>query len=343
VEAAARAAMEGGDGTDALGSDLASYGFLGGGKVDMQLVNEAETIKLMAEGKLMLPETAVATEVATLSGQAGKQTLAFRNVKPGTFAGRGFHAIPGVVELVIADSPAVTTLPGVIALMPSLHRLVVPRNGLAELPAGVGKLASLELLDCGHNALTELPAAVGNLLELQTLLVGANRLTALPGALEALQWLTELDLSANLLTQLPPVVCEFAALQTLNLAGNMLAALPLTLGAVATQLDVLDISRNRFAELPSALLARGLPRRELCATDNKLETLDPAILGLGGLQTLRLSRNSLANLGLTPTDITTHLGALERVALAGNLLGPDDPIVEALRAVCEGNGGMLRL
>lgn len=208
-----------------------------------------------------------------------------------------------------------------------------------------------------------------------------NRLR-LPRHPTACQWLVELDLTANMLSELPSVVSDLAGLRTLKLGGNLLRELPHSLGqhydaASDDGLDVLDISRNRFQKLPAELFARGcphrpcrpppgappvhlpvrifevsprvlrLPREELNATDNKIDAVCSEILGLSTLTTLRLSRNLLsANLGLgaeAAASIKTQLACLQRVALSGNLLGPSDPVVEAMRAVCDANGGLLRL
>lgn len=146
-EEIARAAMAGRGGDESLG-ELAQFGYLGGGKINTQLINEAETNKLINAGKLTATETAAAVEVGTVSGRPGKQKITFRNVQPSTFTGRGFHTTPGVVALEISECAKLADLPGVIALMPNLRTLEVMKNRLEELPAGVGKLSKLELLDC---------------------------------------------------------------------------------------------------------------------------------------------------------------------------------------------------
>eukprot|EP01052_Picozoa_sp_SAG31_P026343 SAG31_NODE_2381_length_5829_cov_4.002967_3_plen_945_part_00 len=339
-------------GDGALGQ-VASFGFLGGGKVSNKLINEAATNQLIATGKLKHNNTTAATEVGTLSGPIGKQTLTFRNVQPKTFDGRGFHTTQGVAVLEICECENLRELPGVIALMPDLRGLDVQKNKLENLPAGVGKLNKLDFLDCSHNALSELPTALGNLLEMQTLRAAGNKLTSLPATLEACQWLTELDLTANLLVELPSVVADLGGLRVLKVAGNLLKELPQNLGQQyldtdADGLDILDISRNRFRQLPKTLLARGLPRDELSATDNHIDALCEEFFCLKTLRTLRLSRNQLTTgLGLSNLDddfsIQIRLPQLQRVALSGNMIGPDDVVVDVFRRLCEKNGGFLRL
>ena len=124
-----------------------------------------------------------------------------------------------------------------------------------------------------------------------------------------------LDMSGNRLPAFPAAaLVALPNLWSLRLADNRIDALPAKLEHPALRL--LDLSRNRLAELPAGSLSGFTGLRRLHLSANALAALPgDAFTDLGSLRALRLDGNGLAAL---PAELFAGLGALEELHLHGN-------------------------
>ena len=108
---------------------------------------------------------------------------------------------------------------------------------------------------------------------------------------------TSLNLNARselpVIKELPPEISQLPELITLTLKGNALTGLPDTVSTLH-KLSRLDLSRNRFSELPAAL--EGLPLQVLIADYDSIEALPQWIGTLSRLQSASFANNRLTTL-----------------------------------------------
>lgn len=187
---------------------------------------------------------------------------------------------------------SVTALPESLRSTP-LRQLLLGANALTAIPPTVFTLTTLKSLDLSENALAGLGESVARLPCLTELVLDANPLGALPAQLGALQTLQRLSVSATGLAELPDIFGGLTALRSLVARDNALSALPPSLAK--TSLETLDLTRNRFTEVP-ALLQR-LPELRAVSFDRNALAAVPEWLGaLTTLEELYLSSNAFARL-----------------------------------------------
>ncbi|XP_005994937.1 leucine-rich repeat-containing protein 58 [Latimeria chalumnae] len=140
----------------------------------------------------------------------------------------------------------------------------------------------------------------------QRLLLSHNRLTYLPGSVALFRNLQLLDVSNNGLAFLCEEVLRLTRLRTLLAKNNQLTefSLPKDFGHMG--LEVVNLSGNRFEEMPSQLLElHGL--RSLSLGGNRLKTIPPEIENLTSLELLYLGGNHI-------TSIPPELANLPRLS-----------------------------
>ena len=84
------------------------------------------------------------------------------------------------------------------------------------------------------------------------------------------------------------------------------------------KLIFLDLSKNSFHSLPSAVLKNLFSLKSLCISQSHIETIEPhAFIGLNSLETLDLKENEILSL---PSDILRHMKCLINLHLDSNTL-----------------------
>ena len=84
------------------------------------------------------------------------------------------------------------------------------------------------------------------------------------------------------------------------------------------KLIFLDLSKNSFNNLPSAVFKNLFSLKSLCISENLIETIEPnAFIGLNSLETLDLKENKILSL---PDDILMHMECLINLHLGSNTL-----------------------
>uniref|UniRef100_H3B2D6 Leucine rich repeat containing 58 n=1 Tax=Latimeria chalumnae TaxID=7897 RepID=H3B2D6_LATCH len=129
----------------------------------------------------------------------------------------------------------------------------------------------------------------------QRLLLSHNRLTYLPGSVALFRNLQLLDVSNNGLAFLCEEVLRLTRLRTLLAKNNQLTefSLPKDFGHMG--LEVVNLSGNRFEEMPSQLLElHGL--RSLSLGGNRLKTIPPEIENLTSIHILQPRRSRIQSL-----------------------------------------------
>lgn len=177
-----------------------------------------------------------------------------------------------------------------------LRNLDVSQNKLKTLPSFLGLFANLRQLHVSCNELNSLPDEIGLLGNLEILDVSSNQLTSVPHTLAELTSLTTLTLSRNRLTEFPIAVCHLPALASINLSANTIQSLP-------DEAKLLSVS-------------------ELNLNQNRLSSLNPALVYCANLRTLRVEENCLSKDAFTADFLMNSKVSL--IAYAGNLLQEKD-------------------
>ncbi len=237
-----------------------------------------------------------------------------------------------------------------LAGLTSIFHLRLSGNAIADITPLAG-LADMRLLFLSHNGITDIAALAGmtylgtldiaeNSVEniepladkthLATLVLADNSITdiaPLSGMFESRRHLAWpwLDLSGNLIGDLTPL-SAMTELRTLNLARNEVS--DLTPLAALTELRTLNLARNQFSDLTP--LAGLINLRELDLSDNLFSDLSfLATLGsnpyFGGFRTLKLARNSVADLSALE-ELGRHRPDLRELDLSGNAIRNIEPI-----------------
>jgi hypothetical protein len=141
-------------------------------------------------------------------------------------------------------------------LSDTLEILDLTGNALSSLPGDLPRLTSLHTIFCSDNQFTELPEVLGQCTQLSMVGFKANRIRKVSGASlpPKLRWLILTD---NEVEALPPEIGNCAQLQKLMLAGNQLRTLPVELAA-CSRLELIRLAANRLPELP--VWVASLPR-----------------------------------------------------------------------------------
>ena len=181
-----------------------------------------------------------------------------------------------------------------------LYNLYLNRNPLETVTSGAfDNLARLELLDLGFGELESIPAGIfDNNLELRTVRLNNNMLSELPaGLFDNNPKLYRVYLEYNMLSELPVGLFDNnPTLHDLILNDNQLTDLPADLlhkiveEHAVSGLWVIDLSNNRFTELPDGFFDGREQLRELYLSNNRL-TNPPDFTDSIRLEVLNLQGN----------------------------------------------------
>jgi len=160
--------------------------------------------------------------------------------------------------------------------------------------------------------LTELPGAIGQCVHITKLEISLNpKLCSLPSAMQSLQSLRICFAMGCSFQVIPEVIGTLGSLYMLSFKSNKLEHIE----ALAPSIEWLILTDNKLTRLPDKL---PLGLRKMMLTNNRLQSLPPAILACKDLELIRLADNQLASL---PEGFLS-MPKLSWLALAGN------PIVE---------------
>uniref|UniRef100_A0AAG5DG66 Uncharacterized protein n=1 Tax=Anopheles atroparvus TaxID=41427 RepID=A0AAG5DG66_ANOAO len=254
-------------------------------------------------------------------------------------------ALPKTIQTLQIGMNQLRSLNGSIRHLDELKMLFISENNLTtlegELPHGSPALIMINAQD---NQLEHLPTEVRYLKNLDSLNVIGNRLRSLDGLLGRATHLTKLTAQHNQIGELRrDEFLEAERLEEINLAGNWLTHLngsllsckglinanfsenrlrEFSLQEVAglRKLRMLDLSHNRIEVLTGRmenLIDSGLIINELRLNNNRLQSLDGALMGLNNLRVLNVAHNQLQT--ITPNDLI-GMEELERLDLSFNQL-----------------------
>uniref|UniRef100_A0A182QSH9 Uncharacterized protein n=1 Tax=Anopheles farauti TaxID=69004 RepID=A0A182QSH9_9DIPT len=254
-------------------------------------------------------------------------------------------ALPKTIHSLQLGMNQLRTLNGSIRHLDELKMLFISENNLTslagELPLGSPNLI---MITAEGNRLEQLPAELRYLKNLDNLCVANNRLRSLDGLLARATHLTKLFAHHNQISELRrDEFLEAERLEELSLAGNWLVHLngsllnckglinanfsenrlkEFSLQEVAglRKIRILDLSHNRIEVLSGRMenmIDSGLIIAELRLNNNRLRSLDGALMGLNNLRVLNVAHNQLQT--ITPNDLI-GMEELERLDLSFNQL-----------------------
>ncbi|KFB47158.1 hypothetical protein ZHAS_00015089 [Anopheles sinensis] len=257
-------------------------------------------------------------------------------------------ALPKTIQNLQIGMNQLRTLNGSIRHLDELKMLLISNNNITtlegELPRGPNGNSNLILINVEDNQLEHLPSEMRYLKVLDFLNVIGNRLRSLDGLLGRATHLTklnaqhnqieelrreefleaerleEINLAGNWLTHLNGSLLSCKGLINANFSGNRLKEFSLQEVAGLRKLRMLDLSHNRIEVLTGRmenLIDSGLIISELRLNDNRLQSLDGALMGLNNLRVLNVAHNQLQT--ITPNDLI-GMEELERLDLSFNQL-----------------------
>lgn len=215
-----------------------------------------------------------------------------------------------------------TTLAGELPLgSPNLVMITAQNNQLEQLPAELRFLKNLDNLCVPGNRLRSLDGLLARATHLTKLLAQDNQISELrrDEFMEA-ERLEELNLAGNWLTHLNGSLLNCKGLINANFSENRLQEFSLKEVAGLRKLRLLDLSHNRIEVLSGRMenmIDSGLIISELRLNNNRLRSLDGALMGLNNLRILNVAHNELQT--ITPNDLI-GMEELERLDLSFNQL-----------------------
>ncbi|KAF8563314.1 hypothetical protein P879_10978 [Paragonimus westermani] len=178
---------------------------------------------------------------------------------------------------------------------------------LSKLPEEVKHLTKIRSLDLSDNRLELIKSWISNFKTLKVLNVDDNKIIYFPPEICSLIKLETLSANRNHLTSiiLPGTVVNFGALQNLrfvHLKDNQLTDFPVEFCCAAIPINVIDLSGNRIAVVPSCVSE--LQAIEINLSRNSIAVIANTIAKCPRLKVLRLECNQLT-LQSFPTDLFT--------------------------------------
>jgi len=155
--------------------------------------------------------------------------------------------------------------------------LLLYANKIKKVPPSIGALKNLTVLNVFNNAIgLSLPEEIGTLTELTEVNLAANKLAMLKDAHFA-SWskVTVLNINDNNLGAIGSLA-PLVALEELRLYANQLTAMPV-LGSALPDLKVLEIHKNRIAEIDDDYFAATPALERLSIWGNQLTTLPSSL------------------------------------------------------------------
>ena len=197
----------------------------------------------------------------------------------------------------------------------ALNILNLENNKLTEMPQVIFQVAkTLQKLNLTRNEISEIPAAIEELTQLTFFSARHNNLSSIPESFGKLTGLTELRLSNNKISSLPDIFADFSVLSVLDLSFNELEELPVSIGKLAC-LSVLDVNNNKIKSLqPELFLDENFCVQELILHHNELTELPIEMWEIDTILELNASANQISSL---PAEIS-HLYSLVKLILVDN-------------------------
>lgn len=192
--------------------------------------------------------------------------------------------------------------------LPSLERVLLPRNVLKAIPSEIGSLRRLRILSLDDNALTSLPDSLGDLPALEELSCSNNQLmaTSFPeNIFGRLQKLRRLVLTGNsALARLPDSVGECTSLEEIYASSCGLSAVSTTMQRLG-RLRILDLRDNKICAFPSEVLRGCTSLQILLLHQNPIQMED--LEGLDGFHSFNERRIQAANKGISKTGVFSEI------------------------------------
>ncbi|KAK2586650.1 hypothetical protein KPH14_011695 [Odynerus spinipes] len=142
----------------------------------------------------------------------------------------------------------------------NLIQLDLSNNNLKDLPYSLCLLKSLEHLALNNNQFSCLPSVVANLKSLKSLKVHNNYIKEISESIGNLENLEDLDLSYNKLTDIPFAYKKLHRLKCFSLAKNNFSKIPDCISAGMRNLEILDLSQNKYIILDIPLYSIHIKR-----------------------------------------------------------------------------------
>ncbi|XP_050073867.1 insulin-like growth factor-binding protein complex acid labile subunit [Anopheles maculipalpis] len=226
------------------------------------------------------------------------------------------------LKLLFINENNLTTLAGELPLgSPNLIMITAQNNQLEQLPAELRYLKNLDNLCVPGNRLRSLDGLLARATHLTKLLAQDNQISELrrDEFVEA-ERLEELNLAGNWLVNLNGSLLNCKGLINANFSENRLREFSLQEVAGLRKLRLLDLSHNHIEVLSGRMenmIDSGLIISELRLNNNRLRSLDGALMGLNNLRILNVAHNELQT--ITPNDLI-GMEELERLDLSFNQL-----------------------
>ncbi len=204
-------------------------------------------------------------------------------------------------------------IPDEFRLFCSLTILNVSNNDLSELPVDIGMmLPRLEDFNADYNTFSELPPSMRLMTALVRVSIEANELTCLLPDVRALRKLEFLNVANNELTELGDGICELSRLSVLRFSQNRrINRLPAHIGGLP--LAELDCSQCSLTEFPESFRQLAPTLKKLDISDNKFQQVPDAIWDSNKLEELDIGNNNgmpNANIGNNIASLSDRIGDL---------------------------------
>ncbi|CAL8093865.1 unnamed protein product [Calicophoron daubneyi] len=232
-----------------------------------------------------------------------------------SLSGDGLAKLDTLTYLDVRDNQLVE-LPEEVRRLINLRSLIASANKLRILSNGLWNLGGLALLDLSNNQIERLGDNLSHLVSLERMDVSNNQLVHMPQ-----RWpsgLRQLDVSHNRLERFPDgFMEELPNLQSVDLSHNVLHTLTLDRRPPAdrsdSQLAIFQASFNQMTAIPD--LRGFIQLKEVCISDNRIQSVSYDSFQDCPLATLDLGRNKIAQL---PEGISVTLPNLVRLDVSSN-------------------------
>lgn len=221
------------------------------------------------------------------------------------------------LEVLSLKSNNLTKLPEKLSFLTKLKVLELDDNHFESIPSSIlSSCTELMRIDPSSYKITENQDSFKSCKKLKFLNLRRNSITFLPPIDIGSANLVYLDVSSNKITQILPWVSDLTKLRYLSIRGNEVENLNENFKEVAKVLRVLDISRNKFKQVPLCVLPEGSKITYLHLDNNPISNIPSEISNLPFLTHLSVSNCSLHSL---PNEIG-RLSKLKVLILSSNNL-----------------------
>lgn len=204
--------------------------------------------------------------------------------------------------------------------LPSLKVLDVRDNKIDKLPDEIAMLQSLMRLDLSNNCITNLPSSLSTLAHLVSLQVEGNPIKSIRrdiiacGTQRILRTLRDRDKgqvhvnSATIVENVYPNKFQLKNTKILTISGKNFSEIPTQVfeDAVEAEITIVDLSKNKFTQLPEGLSHLRFKLTELHMNANQMIKIQPFISQFHHIMYMNLNCNHLL-------ELPNELGQLEKL------------------------------